>query len=185
MGPYAQGGPAGRWRARRRFDAILTGTGPGLFTGLRAGIVTARALGFAWSVPVYGMMSLTALAERAVSGVVAGDTVEEENVERAFASAGSAELVEGAELLVLSDARRREVTSPATRVNGEGYSLVDGPNVCSASKFCPVRVPPTPTVTGLACTPRPSKNTAGPSSILPVRFTRTPSTWLPPRHVWA
>ena len=40
-------------------DAILTGTGPGPFTGLRAGIVTARALGFAWSVPVYGMMSLT------------------------------------------------------------------------------------------------------------------------------
>ena len=108
-------------------DAILTGTGPGPFTGLRAGIVTARALGFAWSVPVYGMMSLTALAERAVSGVVAG----EENVERAFASA------EGAELLVLSDARRREVYSARYCVNAEGYSLVDGPNVCPASEIRP------------------------------------------------
>ena len=46
-------------------DAILTGTGPGPFTGLRAGIVTARTLGFAWNKPVYGLMSLTALAERA------------------------------------------------------------------------------------------------------------------------
>ena len=78
MGPYAQAALQDAGVRGEDLDAILTGTGPGPFTGLRAGIVTARALGFAWSVPVYGMMSLTALAERAVSGVVAG----EENVER-------------------------------------------------------------------------------------------------------
>lgn len=133
MGPYAQAALQDAGVRGEDLDAILTGTGPGPFTGLRAGIVTARALGFAWSVPVYGMMSLTALAERAVSGVVAG----EENVERAFASAESAELVEGAELLVLSDARRREVYSARYRVNAEGYTLVDGPNVCPASEILP------------------------------------------------
>ena len=139
MGPYAQVALQDAGVRGEDLDAILTGTGPGPFTGLRAGIVTARALGFAWSVPVYGMMSLTALAERAVSGVVAGG----ENVERAFASAESAELVEGAEpvedteLLVLSDARRREVYSARYRVNAEGYSLVDGPNVCPASEILP------------------------------------------------
>lgn len=127
MGPYAQAALQDAGVRGEDLDAILTGTGPGPFTGLRAGIVTARALGFAWSVPVYGMMSLTALAERAVSGVVAG----EENVERAFASA------EGAELLVLSDARRREVYSARYCVNAEGYSLVDGPNVCPASEILP------------------------------------------------
>ena len=141
MGPYAQTALQDAGVRGEDLDAILTGTGPGPFTGLRAGIVTARALGFAWSVPVYGMMSLTALAERAVSGVVAGeaggDTAGEENVERAFASAESAELVEGAELLVLSDARRREVYSARYRVNAEGYSLVDGPNVCPASEILP------------------------------------------------
>lgn len=137
MGPYAQAALQDAGVRGEDLDAILTGTGPGPFTGLRAGIVTARALGFAWSVPVYGMMSLTALAERAVSGVVAG----EENVERAFASAESAELVEGAELLVLSDARRREVYSARYRVNGEGYSLVDGPNVCPASEILPGGAP--------------------------------------------
>lgn len=131
MGPYAQAALQDAGVRGEDLDAILTGTGPGPFTGLRAGIVTARALGFAWSVPVYGMMSLTALAERAVSGVVAG----EENVERAFASA------EGAELLVLSDARRREVYSARYRVNAEGYSLVDGPNVCPASEILPGEAP--------------------------------------------
>ncbi len=130
MGPYAQAALQDAGVRGEDLDAILTGTGPGPFTGLRAGIVTARALGFAWSVPVYGMMSLTALAEHAVAGVVAG----EENVERAFASA---DLAEGAELLVLSDARRREVYSARYRVNAEGYSLVDGPNVCPASEILP------------------------------------------------
>ena len=131
MGPYAQAALQDAGVRGEDLDAILTGTGPGPFTGLRAGIVTARALGFAWSVPVYGMMSLTALAERAVSGVVAG----EENAERAFAS------VEDAELLVLSDARRREVYSARYRVNAEGYSLVDDPNVCPASEILPGGAP--------------------------------------------
>lgn len=46
-------------------DGILIGTGPGPFTGLRAGIVTARTLGFAWQLPVHGLCSLDALAFRA------------------------------------------------------------------------------------------------------------------------
>ena len=145
MGPYAQAALQDAGVRGEDLDAILTGTGPGPFTGLRAGIVTARALGFAWSVPVYGMMSLTALAEHAVSGAVAGaaavnagEAAGEENAERAFASA---DLVEGAELLVLSDARRREVYSARYRVNAEGYSLVDGPNVCPASEILPDGAP--------------------------------------------
>ena len=131
MGPYAQAALQDAGVRGEDLDAILTGTGPGPFTGLRAGIVTARALGFAWSVPVYGMMSLTALAERAVSGAAAGDAAGGENAERAFASA------EGAELLVLSDARRREVYSARYRVETDGYTLVDGPNVCPASEILP------------------------------------------------
>ena len=138
MGPYAQAALQDAGVRGEDLDAILTGTGPGPFTGLRAGIVTARALGFAWSVPVYGMMSLTALAEHAVSGAAAGDSAGEaageENAERSFASA---DLAEGAELLVLSDARRREVYSARYRVNAEGYTLVDGPNVCPASEIMP------------------------------------------------
>lgn len=108
-------------------DAILTGTGPGPFTGLRAGIVTARALGFAWSVPVYGMMSLTALAERAHREWVSVQDGATEGTDG----------MEDAELLVASDARRREVYSARYRVNAEGYSLVDGPTVSPASEILP------------------------------------------------
>ncbi len=128
MGPYAQAALQDAGVRGEDLDAILTGTGPGPFTGLRAGIVTARALGFAWSVPVYGMMSLTALAERAYQ-------------ERIFAQGGGAEGTEDAELLVASDARRREVYSARYRVNAEGYSLVGGPNVCPASEILPGGAP--------------------------------------------
>ena len=144
MGPYAQAALQDAGVRGEDLDAILTGTGPGPFTGLRAGIVTARALGFAWSVPVYGMMSLTALAERAVSGAATGEAgaaAGEEKAERAFAPGEAAEAVEGSELLVLSDARRREVYSARYRVNAEGYSLVDGPNVCPASEILPGGAP--------------------------------------------
>ena len=124
MAPFARAALQEAGVRGEELDAILTGTGPGPFTGLRAGIVTARALGFAWSVPVYGMMSLTALAERAYQ-------------ERVFAQGGGVGEAEGAELLVASDARRREVYSARYRVNAEGYSLVDGPNVRPASEILP------------------------------------------------
>ncbi|MBG6085447.1 tRNA (adenosine(37)-N6)-threonylcarbamoyltransferase complex dimerization subunit type 1 TsaB [Zhihengliuella flava] len=50
----------------REIDHIVVGVGPGPFTGLRVGIATANALGFAWSVPVGGVVSLDAIAWQAV-----------------------------------------------------------------------------------------------------------------------
>ncbi|MEV4514694.1 tRNA (adenosine(37)-N6)-threonylcarbamoyltransferase complex dimerization subunit type 1 TsaB [Dactylosporangium sp. NPDC049525] len=38
--------------------AVISGTGPGPFTGLRAGMVTAAAFGHALDIPVYGVCSL-------------------------------------------------------------------------------------------------------------------------------
>lgn len=45
-----------------RGDAILVDVGPGSFTGIRVGVAAARALGFAWGVPVHGFASLALLA---------------------------------------------------------------------------------------------------------------------------
>jgi len=73
---------------RSELTAIAVGTGPAPFTGLRVGLVTARALGLALRIPVLGVPSLDAIAAQAVSdlGLEPDD-----------------------ELLVASDARRREV----------------------------------------------------------------------------
>jgi tRNA threonylcarbamoyl adenosine modification protein YeaZ len=62
--------------------AIVAGLGPGAFTGLRVGLVTAAAMAHALDIPAYGVCSLDAFAA-------------------AHADVG--------ELLVVTDARRHEV----------------------------------------------------------------------------
>lgn len=83
----------------RDLDAVVCGAGPGPFTGLRVGMVTAAALGDALGVPVYPVGSLDAIAYRAGAG---------------------------SPLLVITDARRREVYW--ARYDDSG-ARVDGPHV--------------------------------------------------------
>jgi tRNA threonylcarbamoyladenosine biosynthesis protein TsaB len=51
-----------RLLAGRTPEGLVVGLGPGPFTGLRVGIVTARAMSHALGVPAYGACSLDALA---------------------------------------------------------------------------------------------------------------------------
>jgi tRNA threonylcarbamoyl adenosine modification protein YeaZ len=48
-----------------RADLILVDCGPGSFTGIRVGLAAARALAFAWGVPVAGYSALALIATRA------------------------------------------------------------------------------------------------------------------------
>jgi tRNA threonylcarbamoyl adenosine modification protein YeaZ len=50
-----------------RSDTIAINVGPGSFTGIRVGLAAARALGFAWGVPVtgYGCLNMCAAMMRA------------------------------------------------------------------------------------------------------------------------
>jgi tRNA threonylcarbamoyl adenosine modification protein YeaZ len=78
--PHVLGALAAAGTALSEVDALVCGIGPGPFTGLRAGMVTAAALGHSLGVPVYPVCSLDAIA---------------------------AEIDEP--VLVVTDARRREV----------------------------------------------------------------------------
>lgn len=94
-------------------EGIVTGTGPGPFTGLRAGIVTARTLSFALATPLYGLMSLNSIAENAWS---------------------DAQTRGYSEFLVAADARRREIYSATFATHETGYELIDGPRVGAATE---------------------------------------------------
>ncbi|CEA08836.1 tRNA threonylcarbamoyladenosine biosynthesis protein TsaB [Arthrobacter saudimassiliensis] len=95
-------------------DALVVGVGPGPFTGLRAGIATARTLAFAWGKPLHGMMSLDALA---------------------FDAALDAWRSGVDEFLVATDARRREVYWARYQSTGGTAHLIDGPHVGAAGEL--------------------------------------------------
>jgi tRNA threonylcarbamoyl adenosine modification protein YeaZ len=80
-------------------DAVVVGCGPGPFTGLRVGMATAAAYGHALGIPVHGVCSLDAI------GIECAATA--------------------SEILVVTDARRREVYWARYR---DGVR-VDGPAV--------------------------------------------------------
>ncbi len=99
--------------APRELTAVVVGVGPGPFTGLRVGVVTALVLAQVLDVPVHGICSLDALAAEA-------------------AALGS---LSGAELLVATDARRKEVYWARYAVAGgsSGARRTDGPGVARAA----------------------------------------------------
>ncbi|WP_432548024.1 tRNA (adenosine(37)-N6)-threonylcarbamoyltransferase complex dimerization subunit type 1 TsaB [Kineococcus sp. SYSU DK004] len=97
--------------ARADVTDVAVGVGPGPYTGLRVGLVTAQALALAWGARPHGVCSLDAIAADAV--------------ERGTVRAGAGEPVD---FLVATDARRREVHTARYRLDppGDGGEALAG-----------------------------------------------------------
>ncbi|MGH3070279.1 MAG: tRNA (adenosine(37)-N6)-threonylcarbamoyltransferase complex dimerization subunit type 1 TsaB [Streptosporangiaceae bacterium] len=98
--------------SRADLTAVAAGVGPGPYTGLRVGVVTARVLGAVLGIPVHGVCSLD---------IIAADT-STQGPKRAL----------GPEFLVATDARRKEVYW--ARYDAAGRRL-EGPLVGSAGSI--------------------------------------------------
>jgi tRNA threonylcarbamoyl adenosine modification protein YeaZ len=62
LAPAVQDALTEAGRTRRDLDAVVVGLGPGPFTGLRVGLVTAAAIGDGLGLPVHGVPTHDALA---------------------------------------------------------------------------------------------------------------------------
>jgi tRNA threonylcarbamoyl adenosine modification protein YeaZ len=107
--------------APRDLTGIVVGVGPGPYTGLRVGLVTARVLGSALGIPVYGVCTLDVIAADVVSGGHDGE---------AGRPAG--------DFLVATDARRRELYW--ARYDAAG-ARTDGPQVSRPAEIPAVGLP--------------------------------------------
>lgn len=87
---------------------VAVGVGPGPFTGLRVGLVTARTFAHALGLPAHGVVSLDALAHAAL---------------------GCGSVQEATEFVVATDARRKEVYLARYAVETSGAVRVTDPEV--------------------------------------------------------
>lgn len=111
--------------------AVVAGTGPAPFTGLRVGLVTARTLALTLGIPVLGVPSLDAMAVQAISDLG---------------------LRPGTEILATSDARRKEVYWARYRVvaleGPHGFPVAEriaGPDVDRAGFVAQAQLVPSET----------------------------------------
>ena len=111
LAPGIAGVLAEAGRAPADVTAVVAGTGPGPFTGLRIGLVTARTFAFACGIPVVGVCSLDALAHQAWVEDAAGL---------------------GRSCVVATDARRKEVYWARYDVTVDGVLRRGEPMVAKA-----------------------------------------------------
>ena len=93
-------------------DRVCVGTGPAPFTGLRAGLVSARVMARVVDAPVYGVSSLDIMARQALD-----------------------QLDPSVQVVVISDARRKELYwELAQSLGPDDVTVLEGPDVDYASR---------------------------------------------------
>ncbi|MGV9858175.1 tRNA (adenosine(37)-N6)-threonylcarbamoyltransferase complex dimerization subunit type 1 TsaB [Gordonia sp. NPDC003425] len=156
---------------RDQLDAVVVGCGPGPFTGLRVGMATGAAFGDALGLPVYGVCSLDAMAAdaarhtpRASSILVVTDARRREVY---WARYRDGHRVHGPEVAAPADVAVALSAEPADVVAGSPTHLA----ACGWTGEPPLLT--TPTVTGLAAAAAPALLVgASPEPLVPLYLRR-------------
>ncbi|MEU1604285.1 tRNA (adenosine(37)-N6)-threonylcarbamoyltransferase complex dimerization subunit type 1 TsaB [Micromonospora matsumotoense] len=103
--------------------AIVSGLGPGPFTGLRVGLVTAAAMGQVLGIPTYGVCSLDGIGHPSAAGTTGNAPLREQGTP-----------ARDERVLVAADARRKEVYWAVYDDVGQRIAgpAVDAPAVAAA-----------------------------------------------------
>jgi tRNA threonylcarbamoyladenosine biosynthesis protein TsaB len=123
--------------------AVAVGVGPGPFTGLRVGLVTARTMALALEIPVYGVCTLDVLAAEAVDAglddfLVATDARRKEVYLAAYADG---QRVSGPDVVKPADAATTAlVVGRGAVLYPEAFPHGSGPEHPSAAVLCDVVV---------------------------------------------
>ncbi|TXL58096.1 tRNA (adenosine(37)-N6)-threonylcarbamoyltransferase complex dimerization subunit type 1 TsaB [Aeromicrobium terrae] len=104
--------------AARDLTDVAVGVGPGPFTGLRVGVVTALTMGSTLGITTHGVCTLDILAAEIAQAAGAPG-----------GGAGPWAANEHREVVVATDARRKEVYWAHHRVEGGRAERLDGPHV--------------------------------------------------------
>ena len=127
----------------RDITAVAVGVGPGPFTGLRVGLVTARTMALALSIPVYGVCTLDILAAEAMDAghddfSIATDARRKEVY---LASYASRQRIAGPEVVKPADVATEElVIGRGALLYPEAFPNSAGPEHPDAAVLCDVVV---------------------------------------------
>lgn len=157
-------------RSPAELTAVVVGSGPGPFTGLRVGLVTAAALGDALEIPVHGVGSLDAVAlgwpETLGTTYVATDARRREVY---WARYVDGHRLAGPHVGRADDVLAALTLEPADRIVGAGAVLYDLPGAVTAG----------PTVAGLLAAARPALTGDRPPEPLRAEYLRRPDATEP------
>jgi tRNA threonylcarbamoyladenosine biosynthesis protein TsaB len=124
----------------RDLTGIAVGVGPGPFTGLRVGLVTARTIAFARGLPVHGVCTLDVLAAEAMDAGLDEFSVatDARRKEVYWASYAGGERVSGPEVVKPGDPVDGLVVGVGAQLYPDSFPDAAGPEHPSAAVLCDV-----------------------------------------------